>query len=698
MNKEQAKEKIEKLKKVIKHHRYLYHVLDKQEISDAALDSLKKELFDLEQKFPEFVTPDSPTQRIGGKALKEFKKVEHKAAMLSFEDAFSEKDMEDWLRRIQNIIEKQGILLRQGYGGQVDFYAELKIDGLAVELVYDKGLLKTGSTRGDGKIGEDITQNLKTIEAIPLSLKEARPLRRGRASAGFVVRGEVFLSKKEFKKVNKQRKKQGSSPYANPRNLAAGSVRQLDPKITASRSLDFFAYDLLNYAKTHKQRHKALKELGFKTNPYNKYCKNLKEVFNFYKTIQKKRETIPYEIDGIVVIVNSNEIFKKLGIVGKAPRGATALKFPGKEATTKVQDIKVQVGRTGALTPVAILKPVSVGGVIVSRATLHNEDEIKRLGVKIGDTVIVARAGDVVPDVIKVLKDLRTGKEKDFKMPSICPMCSSKVVRKKGEVVHRCTNPKCSSVRRKYFHYFVSKPAFNIEGLGPKIIDQLMDHGLVSDPADLFTLEIGDIIDLESLPRRKPKAFLRGFAEKSAANLIEAIQTSKEISLPRFIYSLGIRNVGEETAYDLAEYFSAQGGPASGWQAIEKLQNAKQEDLEKIPDIGPVVAESIFNWFRNKGNKEFLRKLLKAVKVKLSGSQQKGRLQGKTFVFTGELNSLTRDEAKKKVRQLGGEISSSVSKNTDYLVVGADPGSKYDRAKKLGVKIITEQEFLKLIG
>ncbi len=671
MNKKEVKERIEKLKKEINHHRYLYHVLDKQEISDPALDSLKKELFDLEQKFPDLVTPDSPTQRIGGKALKEFKKVEHKAAMLSFEDAFSEQDMQDWLNRISKLlIEKE----RSG----IDFYAELKIDGLAVELVYDKGLFKKGSTRGDGKTGEDITQNLKTIESIPLSLKSLASSGSRTLGEQVVVRGEVFLSKKEFEKVNKQREKQGLSSYANPRNLAAGSIRQLDPKITASRNLDFFAYDLLGCGEVHEQKHSVLKELGFKINPYNKYCKNLKEVFNFYNAIQGKRGSIPYEIDGIVVIINSNEIFKKLGVVGKAPRGAIALKFPGKEATTKIKNIKIQVGRTGALTPVAILEPVSVGGVIVSRATLHNEDEIKRLGVKIGDTVIVGRAGDVVPDIIKVLKNLRVGKEKIFKMPSICPMCQNRIVRKKGEVVHRCINPKCSSVRRKYLHHFVSKPAFNIEGLGPKITDQLMEQGLISNPADLFDLEEGDLVSLER------------FAEKSASNLVQAIQSAREISLTRFIYSLGIRNVGGETAYDLAGFFST----------IEKLQNASKEDLKKIQDVGPVVADSIFNWFNDKKNKDFLKKLLKSVEIKNNklASKKTGKLQGKTFVFTGELDSLTREEANGKVRELSGEVSSSVSKDTDYVVVGVDPGSKLDKAKKLGVKIMGEKKFLDIIS
>jgi len=486
-----------------------------------------------------------------------------------------------------------------------------------------------------------------------------------------VVRGEVFIPKKEFEKFK--------TVYANPRNLAAGSVRQLNPKITASRHLDSFAYDLItNFGETtHQEKHKILKTLGFKTNPYNKYCRNLKEGFKFHKDIQKIREKIPYEIDGIVVIVNSNKIFEKLGVVGKAPRGAIAFKFPGRQATTIVEDIKVQVGRTGALTPVAYLKPVQVGGVTISRATLHNEDEIKKLGVKIRDTVIVERAGDVIPDIIKVLLELRTGKEKEFKMPKRCPVCGSKVVKPEGEVVSRCLNPNCFAQKREYFCHFISKGAFDVEGLGSKIINQLMEEGLVSDPADLFELKEGDLSPLER------------FAEKSAENLIKVIQSKKEITLPRFIYALGIRNVGEETALDLAEHF----------EGLEKLQKANSEELENIKDIGPVVAKSIYGWFRQKKNIEFLRKLEKLgihiIYYKLPTTNYK--LKNKTFVLTGALESMTRDEAKEKIRDLGGEISESVSKETDYVIVGSEPGSKYDKAKKLGIKTINEKEFLKII-
>ena len=638
MTKQEAKQRIAKLKKEIDHHRYLYHVLDRQEISDSALDSLKKELFDLEQEFPDLITLDSPTQRIGGKPLKEFKKVKHSSPMLSFNDAFSEKDMKDWLERLSKLTKEK-----------IDFYCELKIDGLAIELDYKNNSF-TGSTRGDGFVGEDITENLKTVEAIPLSLDK-----------NIIVRGEVFIPKKVFEKFKHK--------YANPRNLAAGSVRQLDPKITASRKLDCFIYDIFIDVETHEEKHKALKKLGFKTNPYNKYCKNLEEVFAFHKHINKIRDKIPYEIDGIVVLINSNKLFDKLGSVGKAPRGAIAYKFAGKQATTVVEDIKVQIGRTGALTPVAHLKPVQLAGITISRATLHNEDEIKRLGLKIGDTVIISRAGDVIPDIIKVLPKLRNGKEKKFVMPRVCPACGGKVIRKTA--LHYCSNPNCFAQRKEYFYHFVSKSAFDISGLGPKIIDQLIEANLVSDPADLFDLEKGDLIPLER------------FAEKSADNLIEALNV-KEIDLPRFIYSLGIRNVGEETAIDLAKRFS-----------LDELKKAKLKELESLQDIGPIVAKSIYNWFRQERNILFLEKLLKKVKVKKV--KFKNKLKDKVFVLTGELDSMTRDEAKDRIRDLGGDVSSSVSGNTDYVVVGSEPGSKYNKAKKLKVPVIKEKEFLDLL-
>lgn len=675
MTKIEAKKRIEKLKKLINHHRYLYHVLDREEISQSALDSLKKELFDLEQNFPEFISLDSPTQRIAGKPLKKFEKVKHPQPMLSFNDAFSEKDINDWLERISKLLTPEEVK-------QIDFFCELKIDGLAIELVYKNEILKSGSTRGDGIIGEDVTQNLKTIESIPLRLRKKEIKGQERERRGtvpqVVVRGEVFISKKELERVNKEQLRQGLSLYANPRNLAAGSVRQLDPKITTSRCLDSFAYDLISDLgqKTHEEEHQILKTLGFKTNPHNKYCKDLKEVFEFHKFAQKLRERLIYEIDGIVVQVNNNKIFEELGVVGKAPRGAIAFKFPLKQATTVVEDIKVQVGRTGALTPVAYLKPVQIGGVTISRATLHNEDEIKRLGIKIGDTVIIGRAGDVIPDIVKVLPELRTGKEKTFKMPERCLVCGSKIIKSEGEVMSRCSNPKCFAQQRRYFEHFISKSAFDIVGLGPKIVDRFIEEGLVSDPADLFNLKEGDI------------SILKRFGQKSAQNLISAIQSKKKIPLAKFIYALGIRNVGEETSQDLAEYF----------RTLEKLKKANFEELQKIMDIGPVVAESIFEWFSQKRNLEFLEKFKKAgIKIIEEKKPKYQPLKGKIFVLTGALETITREEAKEKIRLFGGEISESVSKKANFVVVGKEPGSKFEIARKLGVKIINEREFLKII-
>ncbi len=716
MDKQQAYQRIEKLKKLINYHRYLYHILDRQEISDSALDSLKKELFDLERIFPEFIAPDSPTQRVGGQPLKEFKKVKHSRPMLSFNDAFSRGDIENWLERVSKLLmfEEVKVLTapsrhpaKSGTKSGTDeegFFCELKFDGLAIELIYKNEIFQTGSTRGDGRIGENVTQNFKTVEAIPLRLRKKeeviaylkkhgsdpriiKAIKKFDFKKPVVVRGEVFISKREFEKVNKGREKKELSVYANPRNLAAGSVRQLDPKIAASRRLDSFIYDLITDfgQKTHGEEHKILRAFGFKVNSHSKRCRNLKEVFDYHQYCQKIREKLPYEVDGIVVLVNSNRIFEKLAVVGKAPRGAVAFKFPLRQAETIVEDIKIRVGRTGALTPVAYLKPVEISGVTISRATLHNEGEIKRLGVKIGDTVIVGRAGDVIPDIIRVLPELRTGREKEFKMPKYCPACGNKVVKLPGEAIHRCPNPNCFARKRRSLRHFVSKGAFDIEGLGPKIISQLTENNLVANPADLFGLKEGDITLLER------------FAGKSAKNLIEAIQLKKEIALPKFIYALGIRNVGEETSRDLVKHFND----------LDKIKTARLEDLEMIKDIGPVVAKSIHHWFRQKRNIELLEKLRKegiriSQKSKVSigpssraiGKSQK--LKGKIFVLTGSLGSTTREKAKEKIRKLGGEISESVSKKTDFVLIGKNPGSKHNKAKKLGIKIINEKEFLEM--
>jgi len=660
MKKEEAEGRIEKLKKAIDRYRYAYHVLDRLEISEAALDSLKKELFDLEQQFPELVTSDSPTQRVGGKPLEKFAKIQHSQPMLSFNDAFCEEDMRDWQERLEKLLPASKI-------NQLDFFCELKIDGLAIELLYDQGVFKSGSTRGDGLIGEDVTQNLKTIEAIPLRISEPSA----------IVRGEAYVSKKDFAEINKNQEKSGLAVYANPRNVAAGSIRQLDPKITASRKLDFFAYDLItNTIKTHQEKHEVLKSWGFKTNSFNRYCRNLNEVFAFYRRCQKIRENLLYEIDGIVVLVNDNQLFQELGVVGKAPRAGIAYKFELKQSTTVVEDIQVQIGRTGMITPVAHLKPVRIGGVVVTRATLHNEDEIQRLGLKIGDTVVVGRAGDVIPDVVKVLPELRTGKERIFRMPKRCPSCDSNLLKPENEVIWRCPNNNCFARRQENLYHFVSRPAFDIVGLGPKTIDRFLEEGLITTLADLFELKKEDLIGLA------------GFAEKKADNIVKAINSRKEVSLGRFLYALGIRNVGEETSRDLANYFGT----------LEKIKDANLTDLEQIQDVGPVVAQSIHQWLKEKNNLLLLEKLeslgIKIIQKQRADSQP---FKGKRFVLTGALKEMAREVAKEKIRLLGGEISEAVSKNTDYLVYGSDPGTKYLKAKELGVKTISEEEFLRML-
>jgi DNA ligase (NAD+) len=656
MNEKNTQKRIEKLKELINHHRYLYHVLDNPEISDSAIDSLKKELFDLEQDYPQFVTPDSPTQRIGGKPLDYFEKVKRENIMYSFNDAFSREDMDNWEKRNKKLL-----------SADFDYYCEPKLDGLAIELTYEDGILILGSTRGDGLIGENVTQNIKTIESIPLKLKGNYPQQ-------LIVRGEAIINKEEFERINKDR----DVPYANTRNLAAGSIRQLDPSVTAQRKLDADIYSIVNDLgqKTHQEEHRLLESFGFKTNnKYNKLCKNMDEVFEFYSYWQDHRENLPYEIDGLVVSINDNNIFRQLGIVGKAPRGAIALKFPLKEATTIVEDIKIQVGRTGAMTPVAILKPVNINGATITRATLHNEKEIERLGLKIGDTVVVGRAGDVIPEVSKVFPELRTGKEKTFKMINKCPSCGSDLVKKEEEVVWRCPNTRCFKRKIGWFKHFVSRSAFNMEGIGPKVLEKFIEEGLVSIPSDLFDLKEGDILPLER------------FAQKSAQKIVENIQKRKEIPFSRFIYSLGIRNVGQKTSKDLAKRF----------KTIEEIKDASKEELESISDIGPTVSESIVDWFSDRENNLFLNELEKKGIIYFNEKQKSNKLSGKKFVITGTMKGLSRELAKEKIMLLGGEVSTSVSKNIDYLIAGDNPGSKYQKAEEFGVKIINERDFLEMI-
>ncbi|MBI4085365.1 MAG: NAD-dependent DNA ligase LigA [Candidatus Liptonbacteria bacterium] len=677
--KKSAKERIEHLKKTINAYRYSRLVLNKEKISPEAEDTLKKELFDLEQLFPEFITPDSPTQRVGGEPLKQFKKVRHEKRMLSFNDAFSEEDTHDWLERLSNFLGRK-------IGGP--FYAELKIDGLAIELVYEKGILTEGSTRGDGEIGEDVTQNLKTIEAIPLKIKA--PGSKFKIPERMVVRGEVFLNKREFDSINREQKKMGLKLYANPRNVAAGSVRQLDPKITAERKLDSFQYGIVTRLgqKRHSEEHEILHKLGFRVNSNNKICRTVEDVFEFRDYWNKNRERLPYEIDGIVVVLDDNKSHDAAGVIGKAPRAAIAYKFSPKEATTVVEDIKVQVGRTGVLTPVAVMRPVQVGGVTIAHATLHNADEIKRLGLKVGDTVVVSRAGDVIPQITKVLEEMRTGKEREFKMPDKCPIDGSKVVR--DGVAWRCSNPQCGARHREALYHSVSRPAFDIRGLGPKIMDRFLDEGLISDAADIFELEEGDIAALER------------FGEKSAENIIGEIENKKKILLNRFIYSLGILHVGEETANLLAQNISSiKSGISKPIDILKIFQKMSLENLQEIQDIGPKVSQSIYGWFRERRNINLVEKLESAgimiATPRLRPRQASGRLKGKTFVLTGGLESMPRDEAKEKILSLGGDVSESVGKKTSYVVAGSEPGSKLEKAQKLGIKIISEEEFIKLI-
>ncbi|MDP3954094.1 MAG: NAD-dependent DNA ligase LigA [bacterium] len=681
MVKQEAKKRLDKLKGLINKYRHSRLVLDKTIADEQVEDSLKKELFDIEQEFPDLVTSDSPSQRVGGEPLREFKKVKHPERMLSFNDVFNNKDITDWENRLKRIDP------RATEGG---FYCELKLDGLAIELIYENGVLKTGATRGNGTVGEDVTHNLKTIEAIPLSLPVTSPDAFGSGSrqnrrdyqlpVTLVVRGEVFINKKDFEKINKSQDKANNKIYANPRNLAAGSIRQLDPKLTAERHLDSFAYSLLtDLGQTkHEDEHEILKKIGFRTNTHNKFCKNLEEVQKFRDYWEKHREKLPYEIDGVVVIVNDNRIFKKLGIVGKAPRGAVAYKFSPRRSTTTIKDIIIGVGRTGTLTPVAVLEPVEIGGTMVSRATLHNEDEIKRLGIKIGDTVVVERAGDVIPDIKQVLTELRTGKEKSFHFPTKCPSCNEPVKRLEGEVAYKCVNKNCPAIKREGMYHFISRSAMDMDGIGPKIIDQLMDSGLIKDSADLYGLTKEDLLNLER------------FAEKSADNAISAIQSKKTVSLDRFIYALGIPHVGSETAVDLARKFGT----------LEKLSKTDKEELEAIKDIGATVAESIYDWFNNGYNQNLIKKLNSAgIKIlKQESSQKSSKLKGMTFVFTGTLETIAREQGEEMVREHGGDTSSSVSKETSYVVAGENAGSKLDKANKLGVKIIDEKEFLKIVS
>lgn len=690
MTKLEAKKRIEKLRKEIDRIRYHYHVLDESIVADTVKDSLQKELQDLEDQFPDLVTPDSPTQRVAGKPSEKFPKVQHSERLLSLTDAFSPNDLLAWRDRVAKKVAETP-------SGEEPYFAEVKVDGLSLSLKYAQGLLVEGATRGDGQIGEDVTPNVKTIEAIPLKLERVekgykdairnlsnsekkeldRVIKQALASTIY-IRGEGYMTKKAFEQVKKEQLNDKAPSYSNPRNLAAGTIRQLDPKIVAKRKLSFMGFGIANqdqWCKTHKLVHLLLQALGFKTAPAVG-LESLEAVEKFRAKIAKQREKLPYQIDGIVVSVNDNNLFRKMGIVGKAPRGMIAYKFAAEEVTTKVLDIKVQVGRTGAITPLAVLEPVFVAGSTVSRATLHNEDEIKRKDIRIGDTVILRKAGDVIPEVVETLKNLRTGDEKKFKMPKNCPVCDSPIVRVEGEAVARCSNTRCYSILLRQIIHFVA--ALRMDGIGPKIIEQLMEVGLVKDIADLFTLKKEDVLNL---PR---------FADKSAQNLVDTIQAGKSNNqLDRFIYGLGIRHVGAETATDLANHFGS----------FSKLRKASLEDLQQIEGIGTVASESIIDWLKDHHNQKVLEKLelAGAIPKKMISKNISTKLSGKTFVITGTLENYSREEAGELIKKNGGSITSAISSKTDYLVVGENPGSKADKAKKLGVKQINEKELERLV-
>lgn len=662
-------ERLKKLKEILDKHRYLYYVLDKPEISDEAYDSLYRELIDIESKHPELITPDSPSQRVGDEPLKEFNKVKHTTEQWSFDDVFDFEELKKWEEKVLNFIKKAN---QAGEGlekEKLDYCVELKIDGLKIVLKYKDGLLVQGATRGDGVVGEDVTSNIKTIQSIPLSLRE---------NIDIGVVGEVWLSKNNLKKINKEKEKLGEATYANTRNLAAGSLRQLDPKITASRGLDSFIYDIdeTTYQNINTQMDEIdlLCKLGFKTNKYSQVFDSIEGVQKFYIEWSKKKHDLEYELDGIVIKVNSIKIQKALGYTAKSPRWAVAYKFPAEQVTTVVEDIVLQIGRTGVLTPVAHLTPVLVAGSTVSRATLHNEDEIKRLDIRIGDTVILEKAGDVIPDIVSVVKELRPKNSKEYVFPKKVAACGGdgSIERIPGEAAWRCVSRDSFDQNRRKFHYFASKKCFDIDGMGPKILDVLLEQGLISSFDDIFTLKRGDLL---ALPR---------FAEKSVDNLLVSIEKSRKVSLARLLASLSIPQVGEETAFDIAKHFGS----------IEKIMEAKYEDIECIYGVGPVVAQAVYDWFKDGENKKLVKNLLKQIEIVEEVIGQK--LSGKSFVFTGSL-SIDRVKAQETVRKLGGEVSSSVSKNTSYVVAGENAGSKLEKAVALGVKVITEMEFEEMV-
>lgn len=655
---ESVAERIRKLREEIDRQRYRYHVLDRSEISDAALDSLKHELAQLEAQHPQLITPDSPTQRVGGRALPQFAQVVHRRRMLSLTDAFARDELADWQKRNKKILP-----------ADFDYWLEPKIDGVAVSLIYQDGVFTQGATRGDGTMGEDVTQNLKTIEAIPLRLRHPHA---GRLE----VRGEVYMLKKDFAAMNRKRAREGKPLFANPRNVSAGSIRQLDPAVTAARPLRFFAWEITEGVerRTRQEEHTLLTKLGFPVPPDGKLARTLDELEKYLVVEEKRRERLPFQVDGVVIKINNLEQARRLGVVGKTPRAAIAFKFAAEEATTVVEEIVVQVGRTGSLTPVAHLRPVAVAGTTVSRATLHNADEVARKDVRVGDTVIIRKAGDIIPEVVRVLPNLRPAQTKPFRRPSRCPMCGGPVKQDPDGVVVRCRNPDCFAQQRERILHAVSREAFDIEGLGGKIVDQLYREGLIKDAADLWQLTVGDLLPLER------------FADTSAGKLIEEIQSHKRVPLARFLVALGIPHIGVVTAQDLA----------CEWRTLDKFLAAEQPELMGIEGIGDKVAQEVSEFLARPSTKQLIKKYKKAGIV-VAPAITAGPLRGKTFAFTGSMADLTREEAKQRVQALGGKVAAAVGREVDYVVVGEEPGSKARKAKELGVKMLTPGEFQRML-
>ncbi len=663
----EVKERVDKLRKTIDRYRYDFHVLNLESISPEALDSLKDELTKIERDYPELVTPDSPTQRVAGAPSAGFKKITHKVSQWSFNDAFTVEDILEFNERVKRFYKTE-----TGEDIEPVYTCELKIDGLHLVLEYENGILISGATRGDGKVGEDITSNVRTIESVPLRLSE---------DVSVIVEGEVYMPKSQFEKINNEQRRRGEKEFANARNIVAGTVRQLDSKLVAERGLSTFIYDVSkadNLPKTQEEELDRLEVLGFKVNKYHKVANNIDEVVEYWKLWSKKKDKEDYLIDGVVVKLNDRRAQEILGYTGKAPRWGIALKFEAEQVTTLVEDITLQIGRTGVLTPVANLRPVRVAGSTVSRATLHNEDEIQRLDVRVGDTVIIQKAGDVIPDVVSVVVDLRPKNSKPFKFPTHFPLCGGdgRIERIPGQAAHRCVAKNSFAQQRRKLAHFTSKHCFDIAGFGQKTVDQLLEAGLISTFEDIFRIKRGD---LESLPR---------WGEVSIDKLLGSIDKARKVTLERFIASLSIPQVGEETARDLAEHF----------KTIERFESAKSDEFMNINGVGEVIASEIVEWFKDSENKKIFKNLLKEVDIQRVVAPKGGKFEGKIFVLTGTLPSLSRDEASDLIRGAGGKTSSSVSKQTDYVLYGENAGEKLDQAKKLGVRQIEEQEFLNMLG